>query len=51
MEYFFLKFNSGVSLIIPKYKIDNLEQVSNYLIGLVSGLNKKHKVDLNWKWK
>jgi len=50
-EYFFLKFNSGVSLIIPKYKIDNLEQVSNYLIGLVSGLKKKHKVDLNWKWK
>lgn len=50
-KYFFLKFNSGVSLIIPKVKIDNLEQFSQYIKSLVSRLNRKHKIELNWEWK
>jgi hypothetical protein len=50
-DYFFLKFNSGVSLIIPKRGIDNLEQMNQFLNALCSRLNKKHNIDLDWRWK
>jgi hypothetical protein len=50
-KYYFLKFNSGVSLIIPKSKIDNLDQLSQYLKSLVSSLNIKHNIELTWEWK
>ena len=50
-DYFFLKFNSGVSLIIPKSSINNLDQMNQYLKALILRLNRKHNIDLAWRWK
>jgi len=50
-EYFFLKFNSGVSLIIPKNGILSSEPLDRYLKDLSSRLKIKHYIDLDWKWK
>jgi hypothetical protein len=50
-DYFFLKFNSGVSLIIPKNGILSSEPLDQYLVDLSTRLNIKHGIDLDWKWK
>jgi hypothetical protein len=49
--YFFLKFNSGVSLIIPKNGILSSEPLNKYLVDLSKRLKIKHDIDLNWQWK
>ena len=50
-EYFFLKFNSGVSLIIPKNGILSSEPLGKYLVDLSTRFKIKHNIDLDWKWK
>jgi len=50
-DYYYLKFNSGVSLIIPKRKIDNIESLDQFLNELATRLRIKHNVELNWRWK
>ena len=50
-DYYFLKFTTGVSLIIPKQKIDTLDKVKDFLDKLAKKLHIKHDVDLKWEWR
>jgi len=50
-DYTFLKFSSGESLIIPKDRIENINEFNSILTKIVSDLSINHNVDLNWQWK
>jgi len=50
-DYFFLKFNSGIALIIPKHGLEEREAFESYLKGLEQRLNIKHNIYPDWKWK
>lgn len=49
--YFYLKMKTGGHLIIPKLKIDNVEDVREELKNLSAKLSIDFITDLNWKWK
>ena len=46
-----LRFKGSQSIIIPKNKISNLEQLINYLKALTSRLEIPYNSDLQWEWK
>jgi len=48
---FLLRLKSGQSLIIPKNKIGNADEVKNELLGLADFLKISYTVEENWKWK
>ena len=50
-DYVYLKFSSGESLIVPKNKINNLQEFSNQIKLIASDLSISYNIDLNWKWK
>ncbi len=50
-DYVFLKFSSGESLIIPKDRLENVNELNNILTKIVSDLSIKHNIDLDWQWK
>ncbi len=49
-EYFYLKIKSGVSLIIPKLKIETNDNLEIELKALADKLNVNYTSELNWKW-
>lgn len=49
-KYFYLKMKTGETLIIPKFKIENLDNLRNILEKLAIKLNINFEDDLNWKW-
>lgn len=50
-DYIFLKFSSGESLIIPKDRLENVNELNNILTKIVSDLSINHNIDLDWQWK
>jgi hypothetical protein len=50
-DFYFIEFKTGVSLIIPKRKIDNAEEMKNKLSSLVDQKGIKHNIELDWKWR
>ncbi|MBN1927908.1 MAG: YcxB family protein [Prolixibacteraceae bacterium] len=50
-EYIYLMFSSGETLILPKERIGNLNELNNLLTSIASRLNINHTIDLNWQWK
>ncbi|HMJ46781.1 MAG TPA: YcxB family protein [Ferruginibacter sp.] len=50
-EYFYLKMRSGGSLIVPKRKIEAIDDLRTLLQRLGNRLNIKFVSDLNWKWR
>ncbi|MGA9639022.1 YcxB family protein [Flavobacterium sp.] len=50
-DYYFLKLKTGGSIIIPKMKIDNIENFKIELNRISEKYNLKNNVELNWKWK
>jgi hypothetical protein len=50
-EYFFLRLKSGLGLIIPKHKVDNVHLLKHEL----KTISNKQHIDFiemqNWKWK
>jgi hypothetical protein len=50
-EYIFIRLNFTSSLIIPKNKIENLEEIKNYIIELSRKLNKEYSEELHWNWR
>lgn len=48
-DHYFLKFRSGLALIISKKKTDNIEEVRNEIRLLVETMGIKHHVEMNWK--
>jgi len=47
---FLIRLKSGQSLLLPKNKISNAEEVKETLIDLAGFLNISYKVEDNWKW-
>ncbi len=50
-DYIFLKFSSGESLILPKDRIGNINELSTILTKIVSDLSINHNIDSNWQWQ
>lgn len=50
-NYFFIKFSSGESLIMPKPVIQQKIEFNEWLLNLVEKLKINHNTDLNWKWR
>ena len=50
-NYFFIKFSSGESLIIPKPVIQQNNEFTQWLLDQVEKLKINHNTDLNWKWR
>lgn len=47
----FIKLNIGNSLILPKDKIQNADDLILYLKELTNSLNIKYNIENDWKWK
>ena len=50
-DYFFLKMKTGGSIIIPKLKIENLNELKVELKNIAEKYIIKQNVELDWKWK
>lgn len=50
-DYIFLKLSSGESLILPKERIECINELNHILTKIVSDLSINHNLDLNWQWK
>jgi hypothetical protein len=50
-DYIFLKFTSGESLIVPKNRISNLNELNSVLSKIIAELRIKQDIDLDWNWK
>lgn len=50
-NHFYLKLRTGVDIVIPKTKLDDVDRVRNELKQLCDRLNTDFIEDLNWKWK
>ena len=50
-DFFFLKLKIGGSLIIPKLKVENLNELKVELKSIAEKYNVKQNVELDWKWK
>jgi uncharacterized membrane protein len=50
-DYFYVKMRTGGHLIIPKQRLDNIENVRQELKNLCSKLSIEFLDDLNWRWK
>ncbi len=50
-DYEFLKFSSGESLIVPKDRVENINELNNTLTEIVTELSINHNIDSGWKWK
>lgn len=50
-NYFFLKLKIGGSLIIPKLKVGNLEELKIELKNIAEIHSVKQNIELDWKWK
>jgi hypothetical protein len=48
---FLIRLKSGQSLLIPKNKISNADEVKETLIHLAGFLKINYKVEDNWKWR
>ncbi len=50
-NYFYLRINTGGSLIISKTKIENPGDLALFLKALAGKLNINYTEELNWEWK
>jgi len=50
-DYCFLKYSSGVSLVIPVSRLSDKESFVEYLKNLAAKHGIDYKVDMEWKWK
>ncbi|WP_395052449.1 YcxB family protein [Flavobacterium sp.] len=50
-DYIFLKFNSNQSFVIPKSKVENLEELKVELKYISDKFKIKQNLELDWKWK
>ncbi|MBN1185278.1 MAG: YcxB family protein [Bacteroidales bacterium] len=50
-DYYFLRFSTGVAIIIPKRKIENLTELKDKLNQIVENLNIPYFNHMNWVWK
>lgn len=50
-DYCFLKFSSGVGLVIPVSRLSDREGFVEYLKNMAAKNGIEFKVDMEWKWK
>ncbi len=50
-EFYFLHLRSGGSIILPKYKFENIKVVREKLLEICGQLNIVFTEHLDWKWK
>jgi len=50
-EHFLMRMKNGQSLIMPKFKISNLDELRKELTELAKKLNLELLHNMNWKWK
>lgn len=50
-DYCFLKFSSGVGLVIPVSRLSDRECFVEYLKNMAAKNGIEYKVDMEWKWK
>ena len=50
-DYYFIKIKSGLSLILPKSKLEDPEDIKRKIDMLANNRGVSHDVDLNWHWK
>ena len=50
-DYYFLQLKSGRSIIIPKYKTTEGEDLSRSIKSLIEQNRIPHNIELDWKWK
>lgn len=50
-NYFYIKFTTGVSHIIPKQKIEKSNEVKKFLKDLAKKHNIPYQTELEWQWK
>jgi hypothetical protein len=48
-SYYFLKSNTGLTLILSKSKVD-IDTINNQISAMVAN-GARHNIELNWKWK
>ncbi len=49
-DYIFVKLKSGQTVVLPKNKISNIDEVRSYLLELTGKLNLSYEANLNWKF-
>ena len=47
----FIKLRGGQSLVIPKYKLENIDTVTGYLRELAKKLGVNYTLETEWKWE
>ena len=50
-QHYFLKLLSGQTVIVPKNKLNNLDEFKITLDSIAKKQNIEQKINLNWKWK
>ena len=50
-DYCYIRFSSGVSIIIPKRKIENFSALREKLDQIIAKLKITPAFDINWTWK
>lgn len=50
-DYFFLFLKNGQGLVVPKYKIGNVGQLTSAIKDIVHRFQINYFEDLNWKWR
>ncbi len=51
LDYFYLKFSIGSTLIIPKAFVNNSIELEKEIKNMATRYSIKHTVNLEWKWK
>lgn len=51
LEYIFITHSSGMGIILPKNKIDNINEVEEWIDQLTIKNQISKNVDLDWAWK
>jgi len=50
-QHYFLQLLSGGAIIVPKNKLNNLDEFEVTINEIAKKLNIEQKINLNWKWK
>lgn len=50
-KYFFIRFNSGQGLVLPKSIIGNMNEFEKWLNLIIEKHKIKRNINLEWKWK
>ncbi|MCB9203771.1 MAG: YcxB family protein [Flavobacteriales bacterium] len=50
-DYIFIRISNAVAFVVPKQKVENLDEVNTWLQELQTKLGIERQVNLDWKWQ